>query len=162
MIFFMQKITPFLWYDGKAEEAANFYVSVFKEAKIKETRLWGEAGPGPKGSVLSVTFELFGQEYIAFNGGPQFKFSKAISLFVFCETQAEVDRYWEKLSADGGQTIQCGWLTDRFGMAWQIVPTVLWEYLRDKDGEKSQRVMRAMMQMTKLEIEGLKRAYEGK
>lgn len=155
----MQKISPFLWFDGKAEEAANFYISIFKNSKLGSIMRYGDAGPGPKGSVMSVTFELDGQEFIALNGGPVFTFSPAISFFVKCETQDEVDNYWTKLSA-GGETQRCGWLTDKYGVTWQIVPTVLGELLQDKDAEKSKRVMNAMLQMNKLDIAGLKRAYE--
>jgi predicted 3-demethylubiquinone-9 3-methyltransferase (glyoxalase superfamily) len=154
----MQKITPFLWFDGKAEEAANFYMSAFKNSKIVSVMRYGEAGPGPKGTVMGVTFQLDGQEFIALNGGPQYTFSPAISLFVNCQTQQEVDQLWEKLS-EGGQEQRCGWLTDKYGVTWQIVPTVLGEMLQDKDPEKSKRVMKAMLQMVKLDIDGLKRAY---
>lgn len=158
----MQKISPCLWFDGKAEEAMNFYMSVFKNAKIVNVMRYGEAGPGPKGSVLAVTFELEGQEFIALNGGPQFQFTPAISMFVKCQTQAEVDDYWEKLLAGGGKTQQCGWLTDRYGVSWQIVPTVLGDMLQDKDAAKSQRAMQAMMKMVKLDIAALKKAFEGR
>lgn len=156
----MQKITPFLWFDGKAEEAANFYVSIFKNAKIDHVSRYGDAGPGPKGSVMIVTFQLEGQKYTALNGGPQFTFTPAISLFVNCDDQAEVDHLWEKLSA-GGETRQCGWLTDKYGVTWQIVPKVLMELMQDKDPVKSQRVFRAMMKMNKIEVEDLKKAYRG-
>jgi predicted 3-demethylubiquinone-9 3-methyltransferase (glyoxalase superfamily) len=155
----MQKITPFLWFDGKAEEAMNFYTSIFKNAKVGNITRYGDAGPGPKGSVMSATFELEGQEFFALNGGPQFKFTPAISFFVSCKTQEEVDRYWEALSA-GGEKSQCGWLTDKFGLSWQIVPSVLGEMLSDKDAAKANRVMQAMLQMTKLDINGLKQAYD--
>jgi predicted 3-demethylubiquinone-9 3-methyltransferase (glyoxalase superfamily) len=155
----MQKITPFLWFDGKAEEAMNFYTSIFKNAKVGNITRYGDAGPGPKGSVMSATFELEGQEFFALNGGPQFKFTPAISFFVKCTTQEEVDRYWEALSA-GGEKSQCGWLTDKFGLSWQIVPSVLGEMLSDKDAAKANRVMQAMLQMTKLDINGLKQAYD--
>ena len=155
----MQKITPFLWFDGQAEEAANFYVSIFKNSLIGSVRRYGEAGPGPKGSTMSVEFQLEGEEFIALNGGPQFKFTPAISLFVNCETQQEVDNLWARLS-EGGRTNQCGWLTDKFGLSWQIVPTVLGRLLADKDPQKSARVMKAMLQMTKLEIRGLEQAAE--
>jgi predicted 3-demethylubiquinone-9 3-methyltransferase (glyoxalase superfamily) len=155
----MQKITPFLWFDGKAEEAANFYVSVFKNSKIGETMRYNEAGPGPKGSVMSVNFQLEGQDFIALNGGPQFQFSPAISFFVKCETQEEVDHFWEKLSA-GGKKIQCGWLQDKFGISWQIVPTALGKMLSDKDARKAKNVMQAMLKMEKLDISKLKAAYE--
>ena len=153
----MQKITPFLWFDGKAEEAANFYTSIFPNSKIVSMMRSREAGPGPKGSVMSATFELQGQEFIALNGGPMFTFSPAISFFVHCETQEEVDKFWEKLS-EGGEKQRCGWLKDKFGVSWQIVPTVLGQLLQDKDGEKSKRVMNAMLQMDKLDIASLKRA----
>jgi len=155
----MQKITPFLWFDGKAEEAMNFYTSIFRNAKVGNITRYGDAGPGPKGSVMSATFELEGQEFFALNGGPQFKFTPAISFFVSCKTQEEVDRYWEALSA-GGEKSQCGWLTDKFGLSWQIVPSVLGEMLSDKDAAKANRVMQAMLQMTKLDINGLKQAYD--
>jgi predicted 3-demethylubiquinone-9 3-methyltransferase (glyoxalase superfamily) len=156
----MQKIKPCLWFDGNAEEAMNFYCSVFKSSKIRDVMYYGDAGPGPKGSVLAVTCEIEGQEIFALNGGPQFTFSPAMSLFVTCETQDEVDHYWEKLSA-GGEKNVCGWLKDKFGVSWQIVPSVMEGYLRDKDPEKSARVMQAMMKMAKLDIAELKRAYAG-
>jgi predicted 3-demethylubiquinone-9 3-methyltransferase (glyoxalase superfamily) len=155
----MQKITPFLWFDSKAEEAANFYVSVFKNSKIVSIMRYGEAGPGPKGSVMSATFQLDGQEFIALNGGPMFTFSPAISFFVHCESQEEVDKLWEKLS-EGGEKQRCGWLKDKYGVSWQIIPTVLGQMLQDKDGEKSKRVMNAMLQTDKLDIKTLKQAYE--
>jgi predicted 3-demethylubiquinone-9 3-methyltransferase (glyoxalase superfamily) len=154
----MQKITPFLWFDGKAEEAAKFYTSIFKDSKITKVTRYGEAGPGPKGSAMSVIFEIEGQEFHALNGGPQFTFSPAISFFVNCETQQEVDALWEKLSADGKKN-RCGWLTDRYGVTWQIIPTTLGRLLHDKDATKSQAVMRAMMQMDKIDIAGLEHAY---
>lgn len=155
----MQKISPCLWFDGKAEEATNFYCSVFKNSKVVNTMRYGDAGPGPKGSVLAVTFELEGQEFMALNGGPQFHFTPAISLFVKCQTQQEVDALWDKL-LEGGQAQQCGWLTDKYGVSWQIVPTVLGEMLQDPDPQKSKRVMEAMMGMVRLDIERLKRAYD--
>ena|ERR1017187_1450832 len=155
----MQKITPFLWYDGKAEEAANLYVSVFKNSRIVKVRRNGEPGPGPKGSVMGVDFEIEGQSFIAFNGGPHFTINPAISLFVNCETQQEVDDLWEKLVA-GGKPVQCGWLTDKFGVSWQIIPTVLGEMLSDSDPAKASRVMKAMMQMIKIDIATLKQAYD--
>ena len=155
----MQKIRPCLWFDGKAEEAANFYVSVFDDAKILDRMYYGEAGPGPKGSVLTVTFELCGQEFIALNGGPHYTFSPAISLFVTCRSQAEVDQYWEKLSA-GGETQRCGWLTDKYGVSWQIVPAARGEMLQDKDPGKASRVMASMLTMIKLDIARLRDAYE--
>ena len=155
----MQKIAPFLWFDGKAEEAMNFYTAIFKNSKVSNVSRCGDAGPGPKGTVMSATFELEGQEFIALNGGPMFTFSPAISFFVKCETQQEVDELWAKLSA-GGETQRCGWLKDKFGLSWQIVPTVLGALLQDKDAEKSKRVMQAMMKMTKLDIGLLKQAYD--
>jgi predicted 3-demethylubiquinone-9 3-methyltransferase (glyoxalase superfamily) len=156
----MQKITPFLWFDGEAEAAMTFYTSIFKNSKVSEVTRYGEAGPGPKGSVMSCIFELDGQEFYALNGGPMFRFSPAISFFVKCETQEEIDDFWAKLSA-GGTIQQCGWLQDKFGVSWQIVPTILGKLLQDKDPVKSQRVMKAMMKMIKLDIKGLKQAYEG-
>jgi len=155
----MQKITPFLWFDGQAEEAANFYVSIFKNSKIVTIARYGEAGPGPKGSVMTVVFQLDGQEFIALNGGPQFKFTEAISFSVDCKTQGEVDRFWEKLS-EGGTEAPCGWLKDKYGLSWQINPTVLGEMLSDPDPRKSKRVMEAMLQMKKIDIARLKQAYE--
>ena len=142
----MQNITPFLWFDGNADEATNFYVSVFKNSKVGRVTRYGEAGPGPKGAVMSATFQLDGQEFYALNGGPLFSFTPAISFFVNCETQQEVDELWEKLSA-GGKKIECGWLTDKFGITWQIVPSILNKLLQDKDPAKTQRVMKAMMKM---------------
>jgi predicted 3-demethylubiquinone-9 3-methyltransferase (glyoxalase superfamily) len=153
----MQKITPFLWFDDKAEEAANFYISIFKNSKMGKITRYGEAGPGPKGTAMSVAFQLEGQEFFALNGGPHYKFTPAISLFVDCKSQEEVDELWEKLSA-GGRKDRCGWLTDKFGLSWQIIPSVLGELLSDKDAEKSQRVMKAMLKMDKIEIEALKQA----
>lgn len=155
----MDKITPFLWFDGKAEEAANFYTSIFKNSKIVNMMRYGEAGPGPKGTVMSAIFELDGQRFMALNGGPMFTFSPAISFFVNCETQEEVDNLWEKLS-EGGEKQRCGWLRDKYGVSWQIIPTVLGQLLQDKDAEKSKRVMNAMLQMDKIDIAGLKQAYE--
>jgi predicted 3-demethylubiquinone-9 3-methyltransferase (glyoxalase superfamily) len=155
----MQKITPFLWFDDKAEEAMNFYVSIFKNSKIGRISRYGDAGPGPKGTVMSATFQLEGQEFFALNGGPQFKFTPAISFFVDCKTQDEVDELWEKLSA-GGRKDKCGWLTDKYGLSWQIIPSVLGQMLQDKDPEKSKRVMQAMLQMTKIDINRLKQTYE--
>jgi predicted 3-demethylubiquinone-9 3-methyltransferase (glyoxalase superfamily) len=157
----MQKIVPFLWFDDDAEEAAKFYVSIFNHSAIKQVRRYGEAGPGPKGSVMTVTFQLEGQEFCALNGGPHFQFTPAISLFVNCETQPEVDELWEKLSA-GGKKDRCGWLQDKFGLSWQIIPKKLGELLGDKDPAKSQRVMKAMLQMDKIDANGLQRAYEEK
>jgi len=161
----MQKITPCLWFDHQAEEAAKFYVSIFKNSKIGNLTPYGEAGAKvsgrPKGSVMTVAFELDGQDLTALNGGPIFKFTEAMSLVVNCETQTEVDHFWEKLSA-GGQEVQCGWLKDRFGVSWQIVPTILPEMLQDKDPEKAKRVMAAMLKMKKIDIDGLKQAYGGR
>jgi len=154
----MQKITPFLWFDDQAEEAANFYVSIFGNSKIVGVARYGEVGPGPKGSVMIVTFELDGQEFIALNGGPQFKFTEAISFVVNCETQEEVDELWEKLS-EGGEKVECGWLKDKYGVSWQIVPTILGEMLSDPDPVRSQRVMKVMLQMKKIDINRLKKAY---
>jgi predicted 3-demethylubiquinone-9 3-methyltransferase (glyoxalase superfamily) len=156
----LQKITPFLWFDGKVEEAANFYVSIFKNSKIGNVTRYGDAGPGPKGTVMIVTFSLDGLEFTALNGGPQYKFSPAISFFVNCETQEEVDGLWGKLS-EGGDRLQCAWLRDKYGVSWQIVPSALRQLMQDKDPVKSQRVFRAMLQMSKIDIEGLKRAYRG-
>jgi len=157
----MPKITTFLWFDNQAEEAVNLYTSIFKNSKIKETSRYGEAGPGPAGSVMVVNFELNGQEFTALNGGPNFKFTEAISFVVNCETQEEVDYLWEKLT-DGGEEVQCGWLKDKFGLSWQIVPTKLGELMGDPDPVKAQRVTQAMLQMEKLDIAGLQLAYEGK
>lgn len=156
----MQKITPFLWFDGQAEEAMNFYVSIFKNSKVVGVSRYGEAGPGPKGTVMSATFQLDGQDFFALNGGPQFRFTPAVSLFVNCETQQEVDELWAKLSA-GGREDRCGWLTDKYGLSWQIIPSILGKMLQDKDAQKANRVMKAMLQMVKIEIKGLQQAYDG-
>ncbi|MFY9549595.1 MAG: VOC family protein [Thermoanaerobaculia bacterium] len=156
----MQKITPFLWFDGKAEEAMNFYVSIFKNSKVVSVTRYGDAGPGPKGTVMSAIFQLEGQNFYALNGGPQFTFTPAISFFISCETQKEVDELWEKLSA-GGRKDRCGWLQDKYGLSWQVVPSILGKLLGDKDAKKSTRVMKAMLQMDKLDIQRLKQAYEG-
>jgi predicted 3-demethylubiquinone-9 3-methyltransferase (glyoxalase superfamily) len=159
----MQKITPFLWFDNQAEEAVNFYISIFNKSKILNVARYGEAGAKaagrPKGTAMTVAFQLEGQNFVALNGGPIFKFTEAISFVVNCQTQEEVDYYWEKLS-QGGQEIQCGWLKDKYGLSWQIVPTVLWELMADKDPKKSERAMQAMLQMKKLDIKTLKQAYE--
>jgi len=155
----MQKINTFLWFDNQAEEAANYYVSIFKNSKILATSRYGDAGPGPKGSVMTVKFQLEGQEFVALNGGPLFKFTEAISLVVNCESQQEVDELWRKLSA-GGQPSRCGWLKDKFGLSWQIVPVGLQRLLQDKDPVRSRRVMDALMKMNKLDIAELTRAYE--
>ena len=157
----MQKITPFLWFDGKAEEAANFYTSIFKNSKIGRISRYGEAGPGPKGAAMSATFELDGQEFIALNGGPQFTFSPAISFFVNCETQEEVDEIWKKL-CEGGKKNRCGWLQDKFGVSWQVIPTALGKLMSDPDPQKSARVMKAMLQMEKIDIRALQQAHENK
>ncbi|SAL74767.1 3-demethylubiquinone-9 3-methyltransferase [Caballeronia terrestris] len=156
----MQKIANCLWFDGRAEEAAQFYTGVFRHSRIGDVMRYGEAGPGEKGSVLSVSFELDGVEFMALNGGPAFTFSPAISFFVKCETQDEVDGYWDKLAA-GGQPQQCGWVTDRFDVSWQIVPVSLGKMLQDEDPAKSTRVMQAMLKMVKLDLAGLERAYRG-
>ena len=155
----MQKITPFLWFDTNAEEAVNFYTSIFKDSKIVNINRYGEAGPEQVGTAMTATFTLQGQEFMALNGGPHFKFTEAISFFVNCETQEEVDELWEKLS-EGGEESQCGWLKDKFGVSWQIVPTALGQLLGDEDTEKSKRVMEAMLQMHKIDVEKLKQAYE--
>jgi predicted 3-demethylubiquinone-9 3-methyltransferase (glyoxalase superfamily) len=155
----MDKIVPNLWFDKEAEEAANFYTSLFEDSRITNVIRYGEAGPGEPGTVLTVTFELAGREFTALNGGPDFKFNEAISLLVNCETQEEVDELWETLS-EGGEEGQCGWLKDRYGLSWQIVPRVLGELLQDRDAEKANRVMEAMLQMKKIEIKALKDAYE--
>jgi predicted 3-demethylubiquinone-9 3-methyltransferase (glyoxalase superfamily) len=153
----MQKITPFLWFNDNAEEAMNFYVSIFKNSKVGSVSRYGEGGPGPKGSVMSATFQLEGQEFMALNGGPHYKFTPAISLYVNCETQAEVDELWEKLAA-GGRKDRCGWLQDKFGLSWQIIPSALPQLLGGKDPAKSQRVMQAMLQMDKIDIKKLEEA----
>ena len=156
----MQKITPFLWFDGKAEEAAKLYTSIFPNSKIISVSRYGDAGPGPKGSVMVVTFRIAGQEFSALNGGPYFTFSPAVSFLVDCASQREVDTYWRKLSK-GGETQQCGWLKDRYGVSWQIVPSALGRLMRDKDPERSRRVMEAMLKMVKLDVAGLERAARG-
>jgi predicted 3-demethylubiquinone-9 3-methyltransferase (glyoxalase superfamily) len=156
----MPKVSTFLWFNDKAEEAARFYTSLFPNAKIGSVTRSGASGPGAPGAVMSVDFEIGGQAFIALNGGPHFTFTPAISLFVHCTTQEEVDHYWEKLSA-GGQTQPCGWLQDRYGLSWQVVPRVLGQYLQDKDPARARRVMDAMLKMSKIDIAGLERAYEG-
>lgn len=156
----MQKITPFLWFDNQAEEAAEFYVSIFKNSKILGVTRYGEAGPGPKGSAMTVRFELGGQEFIALNGGPHFKFTEAISFSVDCKTQDEVDEFWRKLS-EGGEEGQCGWLKDKYGLSWQINPAILGEMLSDSDAKKAKRVMEAMLKMKKIDIGRLRQAYDG-
>ena len=154
----MQQITPFLWFDNNAEEAVSFYVSIFKNSKIIGAARYGDAGPGPKGSVMTMKFELDGLEFVALNGGPIYTFSPAVSFVTNCETQSEVDHLWDSL-VEGGKPNQCGWLTDRFGLTWQIVPTILPRLLQDPDRKKSARVMQAMLRMVKLDIAELNRAY---
>jgi len=158
----MQKITPFLWFDNNAEPAAEFYVSIFKNSKILNVSRYGDAGPGPKGSVMVVNFQIAGQEFIALNGGPPFKFSEAFSLVVNCENQKEVDEYWSKLTSGGGQESQCGWLKDKFGFSWQVVPAELGKLMSAKDRARANRVMQALLQMKKLDIAKLQRAADGK
>jgi predicted 3-demethylubiquinone-9 3-methyltransferase (glyoxalase superfamily) len=156
----MQKITPCLWFDNNLEEAMEFYTSIFKNSKITEVSRYGEVGPGQPGTVMTATFELEGQEFMALNGGPEFKFTEAISFFVNCETQEEVDELWAKLT-EGGEESQCGWLKDKYGLSWQIIPAILGELLGDKDPEKAGRVMKAMLQMQKIDIKKLQAAYKG-
>ncbi len=156
----MQKITPCLWFDTQGEEAAQFYISVFKNSKILNISRYGEAGPGPEGQVLTVSFELDGQEFTALNGGPEFKFSEAVSFQVSCDSQDEVDRFWNRLS-DGGEEGPCGWLKDKYGLSWQIVPSILGELLGGPDARRSQQAMKAMLQMKKLDIRALQEAYDG-
>lgn len=155
----MPRITPMLWFDSNAEDAAQFYTSIFKNSKICEVSRYGDAGPGPKGQAMVVRFQLEGQEFLALNGGHQFKFTEAISFVVNCETQDDVDYYWDRLSA-GGKEVQCGWLRDKFGLSWQVTPAVLPRLLRDPDPAKSQRVMKAMLEMVKIDIAALQRAYD--
>jgi|SRR5215510_1153266 len=159
----MQRITPFLWFDDRAEEAARFYAAIFKNSKIGKIARYGESGSKvarrPKGTVMTVSFQLDGQEFVALNGGPLFKFTEAVSLVVNCHTQEEVDDYWKKLS-EGGKEVQCGWLKDKYGLSWQIVPTILTEMLEDPDPKKTERVMQAMLKMKKIDVQGLKQAYE--
>jgi len=155
----MKPITPCLWFDSNAEEAVNFYASIFKNSKIVSVSHYSEAGPGEPGSVLTIVFEINGQEFMALNGGPQFKFSEAISFVIYCDTQAEIDDYWQKLTA-GGQEVQCGWLTDKFGVSWQIVATITEKLLTDPDPEKVRRVFEAILKMVKLDIAELQRAYD--
>ncbi len=155
----MQKITPYLWFDDNAEEAVSFYVSIFKNSKIGSVTRYGDAGPGPKGQVMIMNFEIEGLNFVALNGGPQYKFTEAISLFVNCATQKEVDDLWEKLS-EGGEKGPCGWLKDKYGLSWQIIPQALMDLMQDKDPEKSRRVTEAMLKMSKIDIAALRRAYE--
>jgi len=157
-----QKIKTFLWFDANAEEAANLYASIFKDAKILSVARYGDAGPGPKGSAMTVNFQLAGQEFVALNGGPHVKFTEAISLMVDCDSQEEVDELWSKLTAGGGEESQCGWLKDKFGLSWQIIPKALFRLMGDPDPAKSGRVVQAMLRMKKIDIAGLERAYEGK
>ena len=157
----MKKITPFLWFDDQAEQAVNFYTSIFKDSKVLGVSRYGDAGPGAPGTAMTVNFQLNGQDLIALNGGPEFKFTEAISFVVNCETQAEVDELWEKLTA-GGEESQCGWLKDKYGLSWQIVPNALGEVLGGPDPVKAQRAMQAMLKIKKLDITALRRAYEGK
>ena len=156
----MQKITPFQWFDKHAEEAMNFYVSIFKNSKTLSCTRYGDAGPGPKGTVIVASFELDGQEFMALNGGPRFKFTEAVSFVVNCETQAEIDEMWARLS-EGGEESQCGWLKDKFGLSWQVVPPILSKLMQDKDPQKSNRVMEALLKMKKIDIATLQRAYDG-
>jgi predicted 3-demethylubiquinone-9 3-methyltransferase (glyoxalase superfamily) len=156
----MPKITPFLTFDNQAEDAMKFYMSLFKNSKVLTSSRYGDAGPGPKGSLMVATISLDGQELTLLNGGPTFKFTQAFSLFVTCEIQAEVDEYWSKLT-EGGKEIQCGWLVDKFGLSWQIVPSILMKLIADKDAAKAGRVMQAMMKMVKIDIKGLQKAAEG-
>ena len=163
----MQKITPFLWFDGQAEDAAKFYASIFKDSKIGRILRYGEEvakvseSGRPVGSVLTIEFEIEGQKFVALNGGPQFKFNESVSFVINCKTQEEVDYFWEKLTADGGEESACGWLKDKFGLSWQVAPTVLIDMLHEKDAAKAERVMHAMLQMKKINIKALKAAYEG-
>ena len=156
-----QKITTFLWFDNQAEEAAKHYTSIFKNSRVVSVARYGDAGPGPKGSAMTVNFELEGQEFIALNGGPQFRFTEAISLLVNCETQKEVDELWSRLSAGGAES-QCGWLKDKYGLSWQIIPTALFRLLQDPDPAKARRVMEAMLQMRKIDVARLEQAHAGR
>jgi predicted 3-demethylubiquinone-9 3-methyltransferase (glyoxalase superfamily) len=156
----VKKINPFLWFNNQAEEAAKFYVSIFKNSGVKKVVHYGKAGPGPEGSVMTVEFELEGQEFTALNGGPVYKFTEAISFVVNCNSQEEVDYYWDKLTEDGEEGV-CGWLKDKYGLSWQIVPTVMVEMMSDPDPEKAKRVTEAMLQMVKIDIKTLKEAYDG-
>lgn len=162
MIKSAQKITPFLWFDGQAEEAANFYTAIFEDSKIVDMTRYGDAGPGDKGSVMTVSFELEGQRFVGLNGGPNYKFTPAVSFYISCKTQAEVDYFWKRLLAGGGEPNACGWLTDKFGLSWQVIPDVLIEYLQDEDREKAQRVMQAMMKMVKIDVKKIQAAYDKK
>jgi len=157
----MQKITTFLWFDNNAEEAVNFYTSIFKDSKIINMSRYTEAGPGPAGSVMVAGFTLNGQEFMAINGGPVFKFTEAISLVVNCEDQSELDYYWEKLTADGGSPVQCGWLKDKFGLSWQVVPTIIGKLMSSGDSARSARVATALYKMVKIDIAALQKVYDG-
>ena len=157
----MPQITPFLWFDNNAEEAMNFYVSIFKNSKVLNVTRYGDGGPGPKDTVMSCTFELNGQTIMALNGGPHFHFTEAISFFVSCKDQQEVDELWAKLTAEGGSDEQCGWLKDKYGLSWQIIPTALMELMSDPDPEKSRRVLEAMLQMKKIDVQKLREAHDG-
>ena len=157
----MQRIFPCLWFDTQAQEAAEYYTSIFKNSKINKVFYYGEESPMPKGTVMAVTFTIDGQDIMGLNGGPIYKLTEAVSLVVNCETQEEVDKYWAALTADGGKAIQCGWLTDKYGLTWQIVPTVLLKLISDADPDRAGRVMKSMMEMIKLDIEELERAYRG-
>ena len=156
----MRKITPFLWFDNQAEEAMNFYVSIFKNSRVGSVNRYGDAGPGSEGAVMSATFELDGQPFMALNGGPLFKFNESVSFFVNCETQQEVDELWDKLIAGGGQPSRCGWLKDKYGLSWQIIPSALGKMIGDKSPKKSAAALNAMLQMSKIDINGLKKAYD--
>ena len=158
----MQKITPCLWFDNNGEEAAKFYTSIFKNSKVGTISRYGDGAPLPKGTALTVMFQLEGQDFMALNGGPMFKFTEAVSFVVYCETQDEIDDYWKKLTADGGKEVQCGWLKDKYGLSWQIVPTALGKWMQDKDPARTGRVMQALMQMVKLDIHTLQQAYDQK
>ncbi|RPI89470.1 MAG: VOC family protein [Chloroflexi bacterium] len=158
----MQKITPYLWFDGQAEEAVNFYTSIFKNSKVLNVSRYAEGGPGPAGSVMTAAFELNGQEFMALNGGPQYKFTEAISFLVNCKDQKEVDELWSKLTEGNGEEGPCGWLKDKFGVSWQIIPTALGELMSDPDPEKAGRVVQAMLKMKKIDVSTLQRAYDGK
>ncbi len=157
----MQKIVPCLWFDGNGEDALKFYTTIFANSRVTDTLLWGDAHPDKKGTLLTATFELEGQEFMVLNAGPQHKFNPAISMYVKCETQAEVDTYWEKLLEGGGAPVQCGWLTDRFGVSWQVAPTAIIRMLQDKDPAKATRAMQAMMKMVKLDIAEVQKAFDG-
>lgn len=158
----MQKITPFLWFNDNAEEAMNYYLSIFKDAKLLNASRYGEGGPGPAGKLMVATFSIEGQEFMVLNGGPHYTITPAVSFMLHCDTQEELDRYWTALTANGGQEVECGWLTDKFGVSWQIVPTALGKWMSDPDKAKTGRVFAALMKMKKLSIPELQKAYEGK